>query len=343
MPTKSGLIPHRKPTQYDVAKAAGVSQTTVSLVLSNPETSAVPEETRQKVFDAVRALSYIPNSAARMLRTSRTRTLACIIPMITNPFYPAFVSGVQEMAEKHGYEVIVYNTHSSQERETRYLQSVQEGRVDGVIGVFFYIHARDLVPLFEKNIPVVRMEVRSRSGGQWPLDNIYVDNASASFAAVSYLVDKGHKAIAMITGPAGPRNARREGYLRALQSQTPMLDPQVVEVDNYTEVGGYQGMQQLLRSDAPSAVFAANDLMAIGAMKAIRDAGLRIPKDIAVVGFDDIPAAQLVTPALTTIHQDQEGIGRRAAELLIERLEGKSPEEGRGVEMPFSLIQRESA
>lgn len=333
----------KKPTQFDVAKAANVSQTTVSLVLNNPETSSVPEETRNKVLDAIRALGYVPNSTARMLRTSRTFTLACIIPMITNPFYPAFVSGVQETAEERGYEVIIYNTHGSQEREAKYLQSVQQGRVDGVIGVFFYTRARDLIPLFEKNVPVVRLEVRQHSSGEWPLDSIFVDNTRAAYTAVSYLVSKGHTEIAMITGPGGPRNARRDGYLLALKEHSPQIEANVVEVDNYNEMGGYRGMQMLLAARRPGAVFAANDLMAIGAMKAIHDAGRKIPEEIAVVGFDDIPAAQLVSPSLTTIHQDQEAIGRQAADLLISRMEGSAPPGGRVIELPFQLVVRQSA
>lgn len=333
----------KKPTQFDVARAANVSQTTVSLVINNPETASVPAETRNKVLDAIQALGYVRNSTARMLRTSRTFTLAAIIPMITNPFYPAFVSGIQETAEDNGYEVITYNTHGSQERETRYLQSVQEGRVDGVIGVFFYTHARDLLPLLEKNIAVVRLEVRPRKAGDWPLDNIFVDNRQAAYQAVAYLVSKGYTRIAMITGPAGPRDARREGYLQALQTCTPALSPEVEEVADYNEMGGYQGVQALLAHRRPDAIFAANDLMAIGAMQAIRDAGLRIPQDIAIVGFDDIPAARLISPALTTIHQDQEGMGRKAAQLLIERLEGRAPDHGLNIEMAFELKIRESA
>lgn len=334
----------RKPTQYDVARAAGVSQTTVSLVLNNPETSVVPLETRQKIFAAVHSLGYVVNSTARMLRTSRTYTLAAIIPMITNPFYPAFVSGIQETAEAHGYDVITYNTHSSASREMRFLESVQQGRVDGVIGVFFYTSARDLLRLLEKGIPVVRLEVRRHADVEWPLDNIFVDNRAAAFDAVTYLVQRGYRRVAMITGSDGPRNARREGYLQALSSCSPALDPIIQEVDSYNEQSGFEGMRQLLAaSPHPAAVFAANDLMAIGAINAIRKAGLRIPQDIAVVGFDDIPAAQQITPALTTIFQDQEGMGRRAAELLIERLEGIAPVQGQEIEMPYRLIIRESA
>lgn len=334
----------RKPTQTDVAKLAGVSQTTVSLVLNDVVTASIPEETRKKVLEAIQTLGYIPNSAARILRTNRTFTLACIIPDITNPFYPAFVSGIQAEAEQKGYEVIIYNTHGSADKEAKYLRSMLEGRVDGVIGVFFFTKARDLLPLFEQNIPVVRLEVRRHRGGSWPLDNIFVDNVRAAFTATTYLISKGHQKIAMITGQDGPRNARKEGYLQALETTPKPLQPWLQDVSVFDEEGGYGGMKVILeKGEIPSAVFAGNDLMAIGAMNAIREANLIIPKDIAVMGFDDIAAARMISPALTTIRQCQDDIGKRAAALLVTRLNQDEPLDGRVVEMPFELIVRDSA
>jgi LacI family transcriptional regulator len=335
---------NRKPTQLDVAKMAGVSQTTVSMVLNNTETASIPGETRQKVLDAIQALSYIPNSAARMLRTSRTFTLACIIPDITNPFYPTFVSGIQAEAEHSGYDVIIYNTHGSPEKEARTIRSVLEGRVDGVIGVFFYTQARDLLPLFEQNIPVVRLEVRRHRSGSWPLDNIFVDNVKAAFTATNYLISRGHQRIAMITGQDGPRYARKEGYLQALKSAPEPYQPWIQEVTVFDEEGGYTGMQAIFeKGEIPSAVFAGNDMMAIGALNAIRDSGFSIPDKIAIMGFDDIPAARMVSPALTTIRQCQDEIGRRAAALLVERISQEEMLDGRVVEMPFELVVRDSA
>lgn len=334
---------NRKPTQSDVAKLAGVSQTTVSLVLNNTETVSIPDETRLKVLDAIQALSYIPNSAARMLRTNRTFTLACIIPDITNPFYPTFVSGIQAEAELNGYDVIIYNTHGSAEKEGRTIRSILEGRVDGVIGVFFYSQAHDLSPLFEQNIPVVRLEVRRHRGGSWPLDNIFVDNVKAAFTATNYLISRGYRRIAMITGQDGPRNARKEGYLQALESAPEPYQPWMQEVTVFDEEGGYTGMQAIFeKGEIPSAVFAGNDMMAIGAMNAIRDSGYSIPDDIAVMGFDDITAARMVSPTLTTIRQCQDEIGRRAAAVLVERLSQEEMFDGRVIEMPFELIVRNS-
>jgi LacI family transcriptional regulator len=335
---------YRKPTQADVAKLAGVSQTTVSLVLNNTETTSIPEETRQKVLNAIQTLGYIPNSAARRLRTSRSFTLACIIPDITNPFYPTFVSGIQSEAEQKGYEVTIYNTHGSADKEAKFLHAVQDGRVDGVIAVFFYTRACDLLPLFELDIPVVRLEVCRHHSGPWPLDNIFVDNAKAAFTATDYLVKKGHRRIAMITGQDGPRHARKEGYLHALRRLPEPCQPWIQDVHIFDEEGGYAGMRAILaKGEIPTAVFAANDLMAIGAMTAIRDFGLDIPEGIAVMGFDDIAAARMVSPALTTIRQCQDEIGRRAAALLIERLNQAEALPGRVVEMPFELMVRDSA
>lgn len=336
----------RKPTQFDVARVAGVSQTTVSLVLNNPNTQSVPAETRAKVLEAIRQLGYIPNSAARTLRTTRTHTLACIIPSITNPFYPAFVSGVQNAAEENGYEIIIYNTQADANREAKVIHLARQGRADGVVGVFFHLHARDLQSLFEQNIAVARLEVRRHSAGELPLDNIFVDNQAAARDATAYLLRKGHGRLAMITGFFGPREARREGFLQALRLVEEPPKPEIIEVETYDERGGYEGMCKLIQrppSERPTAIFAANDLMAIGAMRAIREAGLRVPDDLSVIGFDDIPAASLVTPALTTIRQFQHEMGARAAQLVIERLRGHAPAGGRVVEMPYELIVRESA
>jgi LacI family transcriptional regulator len=338
------ILPRKKPTQVDVAKAAGVSQTTVSLVLNDPDISSVPPETRHKVLAAIQALGYVPNTAARALRTNKSYSLACVIPSITNPFYPEFISGVQSVAEENGYEVIVYNTYARHEKELKVLQAVQQGR-DGVVGVFFHAKATELYPLLEQNIAVVRLENKWHVAGDWPLDNLYVDNAAAACQAASYLIERHRCQVIMFTGTDGPRLARTEGYRRALAAHSPPVPERVLVAESYDERGGYLCMQQMLQEPGclPAAVFAANDLMALGAMKAVRQAGLRIPQDLAIVGFDDIPAAELVTPSLTTVRQFQERLGRRATELIFERLSGEAPAGGRTEEMPFELVIRESA
>jgi len=336
----------KKPTQGDVARRAGVSQALVSYILNNSSVVSVPADTRQRILDAVEELGYVPNGAARSLRTRKTYTIASIIPDITNPFYPAFERGIQESAESHGYDLIVYNTGGVAERERRCLRSVQQGRVDGVIGVFFQVTARDLVALVERGIGVVRLEAKRKEAGKHdlPLDNLYVDNVAAARAAVSYLIGRGHARTGMLDGLHGPGGARVLGYRQALSEHGISVDEGLIRDGDFREDGGHRAMRELLGlSPPPTAVFAANDMMAMGALLALKEAGLAVPQDVALVGFDDTPATRLVTPPLTTVTQFQERLGRRSAEMLFERLDGTAPEHGRYEEMPYELIVRESA
>jgi LacI family transcriptional regulator len=334
----------RRPTQADVARHAGVSQTTVSQVLSQSGTIAVPEETRQRILAAVAALGYIPDHTARSLRIRKTYTIASIIPDITNPFYPAFERGIQDIADQSGYDLITYNTDGIAEKEQRCLRSIQQGRADGVIVVLFHLSARELLPLLDMNIAVVRLEAERKQPGQRPLDDLFVDNIAAATAAVSYLIKAGHRRIGMIAGELGPGQTRLLGYRQALEREGITFLPELVRSGDFTVESGQHWAKQLLSLwPRPTAIFAANDMMAMGTLAAARNAGLQVPHDLAIVGFDNVPSAALVTPALTTISLHEEQIGRRAASLLIERLEGRAPEHGRSEEQPFELIVRESA
>lgn len=341
---RKGKYTQNKPTQVDIARLVGVSQATVSQVLNASTTVVISPETRQRILAASEQLGYVPDHTARSLRRGRTSAIAGIFPDITNPFYPIFGRGIQKVAERHGHDLILYHTDGQMEKEWKCLQSVQQGRADGVVGVFFHVTAKDLAMLLNRDIFVVRLGSRKQAVGALPLDNLYVDNIAAAKAAVSCLLGRGRTRIAMITGRHGPREARLLGYRQALAEYGEPLEERIVECGDFTKEGGAQGMIELLAaSPLPTAVFAANDLMAIGAMTAIREAGLRVPDDIAVVGFDDIPAAVLVSPALTTITQFPAELGRRAAEMLFERLQGRALEGGRCEEMPYRLVVRESA
>jgi LacI family transcriptional regulator len=336
----------RRPTQADVARLASVSQATVSYVLNGNPAISVPEATRQRILGAVDELGYVPNGAARSLRTQRTSTIAAVIPDITNPFYPAFERGVQGVAEAGGYDLIVYNTGGDAEKERRCVRSLQQGRVDGVVAVFFHLKAGDLRPLLERNVALVRLEAVKKgvSSLDLPFDNLYVDNVAASRAAVEYLIGRGHERIGMISGRSGPGKPRARGYQAALAAHRLPPDDALVRDGDFTADGGHQAMLGFLSEPhPPTAVFAANDVMAMGALVALREAGRRVPEDVAVVGFDDVPVAGLITPRLTTVAQFQENLGVRAAEMLLERLDGTAPEHGRSEEMPYELIVRESA
>lgn len=284
----------RRATQRDVARLAGVSQATVSMVLAGNAGAAVSADTVERIHGAARQVGYVPNRFAQALKTSRTMTLACIVPDITNPFYPSLIRGVQSITDGLDYDVIAVNTDGTPERERHVLHWSAQGRVDGVIGVFFTLRAPDFAPLTGLGVPVVRVEASRKAGGALPIDDIYVDSRAAAAAVTEYLLGRGHERIAMIAGTGGPRDFRIEGYRATLRGAG--REPLVVLDELFDEDGGLRAAEAILDGPfAPTAIFAANDVMAIGAMQAIRSRGLSIPGDVAVVGFDDIPAARLVT------------------------------------------------
>lgn len=327
-------------TMRDVAKQAGVSITTVSHVLNNSR--PVRDELRDRVQTAMTQLGYVPNRVARTLRTQRSFTIAAIIPDITNPFYPAFARGIQDTAENNGYNLVLYNTDGNADKETACLISAQQSHADGIVGVFFHLRVRDLRPILETNLPIVRFEPARTRTGDLPLDSLYLDNEAAVKALVHFLVERGHRRIAIVTGDTGPGDARLRGFRQGMAEHKLSTD-YVIESPNFTETEGYACVETLLRyAPRPTAVFAANDLLAIGVMQGLQNSGLVVPDDVAIVGFDDIPAARYVTPALTTVAQSQEYIGQRAAEMLLERLSSPNVFGGRCVEVPYELKVRAS-
>lgn len=335
------------PTQNDVARLAGVSRTTVSYVLNNDPTISIPDETRQRIWDAIAELGYMPNRTAQSLRTQKTYTIAGIIEDITNPFHPAFERGVQDVAEQHGYDLIMYNTDGKADKERKILTSLQQqGRVDGIVGSFYYAGIDDFVPLLTRGIPVARLNGWDADRDcDYPLDTLVLNNVAAVQTAVGHLIERGHRRIAMLSGFGPPRDMRLRGYRLALETHGIAFDETlIIPGDSFTVEAGKSGMLQVLAlTPRPTAVFAASDLLAMGAMITIREAGLRIPDDIAIVGFDNIFAAELTTPPLTTIAQFQERLGQRAAEMLFERLSGQVQGGSRREEMPYQLIVRGSA
>lgn len=332
----------RRVTQKDVAASAGVSQAMVSLAL-NGDVAAVPEETRARIQTAAARLGYVPNRFAQALKTNRTMTVACIVPDITNPFYPALIRGIQSVCEAGGYDVITVNTDGLPDRERHFIGWSREGRVDGVVGVFWTLRAADFADVLKAGVPVVRVESAPKAGGDMPLDDIFVDSQAGSYAMARLLIGRGHARVAMVAGRGGPQGARVQGYRDAMAEAG--APPDVVLDDEFNEHGGQRAARAILgRGEAgrPTAILAANDLMAIGVMQALREAGLNIPGDVAVAGFDDIPSARLVSPPLTTVAQFQHDVGVRAAGILMARLRGETPGTGTAVEMPFALVERES-
>ena len=336
----------RRPTQADVARLAAVSQPLVSYVLSGDPNAPVAPETRARVMAAIAELGYVPSHAARSLRSQRALAIGAIIPDITNPFYPAFARGIQNVAEREGYDLIAYNSDGLLERERKFMQSALAGRVDGVILSPFQITMDELADVSDMDIPVVALTSRSPIAGRAPVDTVHVDSIRAARQAVEHLIARGHVRIGMIAGEIGtpPREDRVLGYLQALEAHGLLADEMLVRGADFNEDGGYRAAHDLLRlCPRPTAIFAANDLMAMGAMAALHELGLRVPQDVGIVGFDDIPAARLLAPPLTTVAQYPDRLGERTAELLLERLRGDGPPYSREILMPAELVVRESA
>jgi len=327
-------------TIRDVAARAGVSVATVSRVV-NRSPHRVSPATQRRVLAAVQALGYESNIIARGLKKRTTRTVALIVPDISNPFFPAIARGIEDVACTRGYAVLLCNTYEDLERERAYLDLLAKRMVDGLIFATVGSNTRHLRALRRERRPVV-LVARDVAGVH--IDTVLVDNFRGEYQATTHLIALGHRCIAHITGPRSLHVAaeRRRGYLQALEAAgIPRAEAVVVEGDFAAE-GGRQAVRGLLeRGVRFTAIVAANDLMAIGAMEALRQAGRRIPQDVAVVGFDDITFASLVTPALTTVAQPKYRMGQLAMERLLE-LMGGTDQLGRQTVLIPQLVIRES-
>lgn len=327
-------------TQADVARLAGVSQATVSTVL-NSGADLVAPDTAARIKAAMEELGYRPNRFAQALRTQRTMTIACVVPDLTNPFYPSLFIGVQETAESAGYDVVAVNTNGDRAREQGLVLAAAQGVYDGVVGVFFSLGARDFTQMIGVGVPLVRIEASRKAGGPLAIDDLYVDNCAAARRSVDALIAAGHRKIAMIAGSGGPETVRVHGYCSALKKAG--LEPSIWEDENFSDEGGRRAARRLLEAHTGvTAIVAANDLMAIGVMQVLTAAGLSVPDDVSVMGFDDILAAGLVTPGLCTVSLDQDGLGRRAAQMLLDRMTGKFDGPARVEERPFYTRNRGS-
>ncbi|WP_020520194.1 LacI family DNA-binding transcriptional regulator [Catelliglobosispora koreensis] len=304
-------------TIYDVAERAGVSPATVSRVLNGRST--VDGELVARVQKAVQELEYRPNAVARNLRRSRTTLWAVIISDVGNPFFTSLVRGVEDVAQRAGYSVVLCNTDEDIAKEGRYVSAALEEQMAGVI-ISVAGRSANVTRLIEAGTPVVAID-REIAGVQ--VDTVLVDNAHGAELATTHLLDSGYQRVACITGPRKVSTAaqRLKGYQRALRARGIAARDALVRYSDYREEGGYEAMASLLgEADPPDAVFVANNLMTVGAVECLVDRGIAIPAETGVVGFDDIPWAHLVRPSLTTVAQPTYELGRTAAMLLAERL-----------------------
>ncbi len=303
-------------TIRDVAERAGVSVASVSRVLTGA--GVVAEPTRSKVLEAVEALSYVPHSGARSLSTSRTDVVGVILPDLFGEFFSELIRGMDVACRAQGRHLIVSSSHDDAANASAAIRSMR-GRVDGLIVLSPHLDSGALTASLSGRLPVLLMNGGDLDGQQ---PSMAVDNVGGARSAIEHLLGLGRRRIAHVGGPNGNVEARerKQGYVDAV---TAAGTAPILAQGEFTQASGFAAAARLLASsDRPDAIFAANDAMAIGVLLAIQEAGLRCPDDVAVVGFDDVPIADLVRPGLTTLHIDIAGMGRRAVERLLADIEG---------------------
>lgn len=329
-------------TIRDVARAAGVSPMTVSRVIN--DSPRVRPETRQRVAAAIAELGYVPNHLARGLTRQRTGTLALVVPDFTDPFFSLILRGAEDVARRAGYTVILCNTDGDLEREGEYLEDMVARRVEGLLIAPVGDRSRhNLRLLGAYRVPYVLID-RAVPGVE--NDLVQGDSVDGARQLVAHLLALGHRRIAHVSESQEVSTARDRlrGYREALAAAGIQFDPTLVVAGNAATVqAGYEAAQTLLdRNPPPSAIFAVNNLAAVGAIRALRERGLQVPRDIAIVCFDDIALASLLDPFLTVMAQPAETFGTLAAQLLLDRLAGRANERRRRVVLPADLIIRQS-
>jgi len=328
------------PTIQDVAKRAEVAPITVSRVINN--SGYASEETRRRVEAAIEELGYVPNTLARGLRSKRTNTLALVVTDIANPFFTLIARGVEDAASASGFTVIYCNTDESEAKEEKYINILVQKQVDGVLLVPACSNTKSVKFLHSNETPIVLID-RSIPGFQ--ADLIRCDSEAGAYGLIRHLIELGHERIVTITGPRGVSTSedRASGYLRAL-SEASLENLASVYYGAFTQASGYELANQVLAlTPRPTAIFGANNFLSIGILKALRDANLKVPQDIAVVGFDDLPVSLVVDPILTVAAQPAYEMGQQAAELLLKRISGIVSEDSQEIILPTELIVRQSS
>lgn len=324
-----------KVTIKDVATRAGVSKATVSRVINKNQN--VNEKIRQDVLQAIEELGYYPNAFAKNLAKNTSNVLGLILPDITNPYFPILARGIEDASHRLGYSLFIANTDNNPIIELEYIDKMISQQVGGIILISSILDEAKVMKLSELSVPFVLCD---RFIMDTPFDTVSIDNYKASYDAVQHLIRKGHKNICHISGPLHVQSAsmRKQGYLDAMQEY--QLEPCILNGDFNFE-SGYQLMKTILKERSTSAVFAGNDLIALGAMNAIQEAGLTVPTDISVIGCDDILFAQMSRPKLSSISIPAYQIGVTAVDMMVDRIKGVSMQP-RNLVLEHKFIERES-
>ncbi|MGG4142630.1 LacI family DNA-binding transcriptional regulator [Paenibacillus algorifonticola] len=311
-------------TIKDIAKKANVAISTVSYVLNG--TKNVKPETKERIMNAIKELNYHPSMAARSLKSRKTLTIGIVVPDISNAFFTEIIRGIEDLFNEHAYSVILCNTDEDQAKELRYLNTLFEKDIDGLI--FLGTGKNRDVFNNRKDFPVVvvdRKVVDKKAGESF--SSVMIDNVHGGFEATNFLLSQNRSEVMLVIGDLSIQNSRDrlEGYKKALALHGVAYDESLVYECKVSHEAGYVFMDKLLEKPfAYRSIFAANDLLALGIMKALFQKGYRIPEDIAIVGYDNIPTSYLVVPALTTINQPKYQMGKKAGELLLKKINAES-------------------
>lgn len=328
-----------KITILDVARESGVSYSTVSRVLNDFD--FVKGSTRERVLAAAERLGYVANIQARSLAGGRTHMVGLLVPGLDNGYITEIVSGIDQELAYSGYDMVLYTMHRFKGKESLYVKTITNGMVDGLILLVPYDSNSYVQALPSEDFPYVLVDQLDSKHNSTTVD---ATNWQGAYDATTYLIKLGHQRIGLIAGHPQLNSARErfDGYRAALQQHNLSYDESLVIEGDYTTQGGYAGARQLLElSQRPTAIFATNDLSAFGVLDALHEAGMHIPEDISVMGFDDIPLASLTYPKLTTVQQPLVQIGQVAVRLLLERL-GNPAKEARRVTLSTELVIRDS-
>lgn len=328
-------------TIKDVAQHAQVSVTTVSHVING--TRFVSEAARERVQQAIAALNYVPSALARSLKSSRTHTVGMMIPNNSNPYFAEIIRGIEDACFEAGFNVILCNSDDDPLKQSQYVRVLSEKQVDGLIVVSSGGDTELIETLRSAGMPQV---VVDREIGDLAADLVEVHHELGGYLATRHLLELGHRRIACIAGPQAlsPARQRVQGYQRALHEAGVKMNDRLLRSADFTSAGGHAAMASLLAArQRPSAVFASNDLMAIGAICAAAEAQLRIPEDLSVIGFDDIALAAYSNPPLTTIAQPKHQTGALAARLLMERIAQRDKPLRREILQPSLCLRRSTA
>jgi len=328
-------------TIKDISREAGVSTASVSKVL-NGDYKNVSEETKNKILRISRELNYRPNRLARSLVNNRTNIIGLIISDITNPYFAELAKGIEHRADTAGYKLILCNTDENEEKERSYINMTLEYNLDGVIitGSEKSSSSSSIEELQKYNIPYVSID-REQGDDDY---RVYVGNLEGSYIATESIIKNGHTKIAFIGGEGmhGSRNLRLEGYLKALTEYGIEPDHSLIKIGNYHMETGYQYVKFLIENGSEfTAVVCGNDLIAFGALNAVKDSGLKCPEDISIIGYDDIYLTEMTEPKLTTIKQPSAEIGNYAVEVLLKLMKNEPVEEKVKCFVPY-LVERDS-